>query len=289
VSISDSPSDTPASSSRARVPSGALAALVWRGLVGPAPSGPRPRVARRSVVVSAALLALALVASTWAWFATPSTDGLLVHVRLEAVRHHAPYTSLGAVAPVMRDALIASEDQRFYQHKGIDVYGIARALLDDARAGAFVEGGSTLTAQLAKNAFLHGRDHTIPLKVEDLVLALKVEQRYDKNAILEMYLNLTYYGEGAYGIGAAAQRYFGVSPAHLTLAQAAILASLVQAPGAHDPWCHAGAARAGQDEVLERMVRTGYITAAQAAAAQADRSVYAGPGGVIPRDTFCGA
>ena len=117
----------------------------------------------------------------------------------------------------------------------------------------------------------------------------KVEQRYDKHAILEMYLNLTYYGEGAYGIGAAAQRYFGVAPAHLTLAQAAILASLVQAPGAHDPWCHPQTARAGQDEVLERMVRSGYITQAQATAALADRSAYSGPGGVIPRDTYCGA
>jgi penicillin-binding protein 1A len=247
------------------------------------------RVARRSVVASAALVGLLLVVSTWAWVATPSTDGLLAHVRLEATRRHAPYTPLGAVAPVMRYALVASEDQRFYEHKGIDVFGIARALLVDARAGAFVEGGSTLTAQLAKNAYLAGHDHTIPLKLEDLVLALKVEQRYDKNTILEMYLNLTYYGEGAYGIGAAAQRYFGVSPAHLTLAQAAILASLVQAPGAHDPWCHAQTARAGQDEVLERMVRSGYITQAQATAALADRTAYAGPGGVIPHDTYCGA
>jgi membrane peptidoglycan carboxypeptidase len=285
VSISEFPAaDTPTVPRSARVPAAAPWLVTWRGLARPA-----PRVTRRSVVVSTALLALVLVAAIWAWVATPGIDGLRAHVRLEAARHHTAYTPLGAVAPVMRYALVASEDQRFYQHKGIDVFGIARALVDDARSGAFVEGGSTLTAQLAKNAYLHGHDHTIPLKLEDLVLALKVEQRYDKNGILEMYLNLTYYGEGAYGIGAAAQRYFGVSPAHLTLAQAAILASLVQAPGAHDPWCHPLAARAGQDEVLERMVRSGYITRAQATAALADRGAYAGPGGALPRDAYCGA
>jgi membrane peptidoglycan carboxypeptidase len=287
VSISEFPAaDTPSAPQSAPLPGAALGAITWRGLALPAP---RLHVARRSVVVSAALLALLAVISTWAWLATPATDGLLIHVRREVARHHALYTPLAAVAPVMRYALVASEDQRFYQHKGIDVVGIARAVVDDARAGAFLEGGSTLTAQLAKNAYLNGHDHTIPLKLEDLVLALKVEQRYDKNAILEMYLNLTYYGEGAYGIGAASQRYFGVAPARLTLAQAAILASLVQAPGAHDPWCHPQTARAGQEEVLERMVRSGYITAAAAATALADRSAYAGPGGAIPHDTYCGA
>ncbi|HEV2239050.1 MAG TPA: biosynthetic peptidoglycan transglycosylase [Ktedonobacterales bacterium] len=287
MSISEFPAaDTPTAPQRVPLPDFAPGGIIWRGL---ALRAPRLRVARRSVVVSAALLALVVVVSTWAWLATPSTDGLLIHVRRAAARHHTPYIPLGAVAPVMRYALVASEDQRFFQHKGIDVIGIARAMVDDARAGAFVEGGSTLTAQLAKNAYLDGHDHTIPLKLEDLVLALKVEQRYDKSTILEMYLNLTYYGEGAYGIGAAAQRYFGVAPAHLTLAQAAILASLVQAPGAHDPWCHPQAARVAQDEVLERMVRSGYITEAAAAAALADRSAYAGPGGVIPHDTFCGA
>jgi membrane peptidoglycan carboxypeptidase len=287
VSISEFPAaDTPTAPQRAPLPGFGRGTVAWRGLTLPAP---RLRVARRSVVVSAGLLALVLFVSTWAWLATPATDGLLIHVRREAARHHVPYTALGAVAPVMRYALVASEDQRFFQHKGIDVIGIARAMVDDARAGAFVEGGSTLTAQLAKNAYLGGHDHTIPLKLEDLVLALKVEQRYDKNTILEMYLNLTYYGEGAYGIGAAAERYFGVAPARLNLAQAAILASLVQAPGAHDPWCHPHAARAGQEEVLERMVRSSYITEAAEAAALADRSAYAGPGGVIPRNTFCGA
>jgi penicillin-binding protein 1A len=187
----------------------------------------------------------------------------------------------------MARALVAGEDERFYQHHGIDVPGLLRAAWDNLRAWNLAEGGSTLTAQLAKNAYLRGYDHSIPLKLEDLLLAVKVEDRYSKDQILEMYLNLVYYGEGAYGIGEASQRYFGIAPPRLDLAQAALLAGLVQAPGRYDPWCHPVLARARQHEMLDRMQDDGYITAAQARAAALEAFSFWSPGATRPGDTYC--
>ena len=101
-------------------------------------------------------------------------------------------------------------------------------------------------------------------------MALKIEQRYSKGQIMEMYLNVAYYGENAYGIGGAAQHYFGVTPARLDLAQAALLAGLLQAPGAYDPWCHTAQARSRQQTVLARMLVAGDINQAQASAAASE-------------------
>jgi membrane peptidoglycan carboxypeptidase len=260
------------------------AMLIWPGRMAGA-----PRIARWSMSgVTLALLLLA-TALTWAWQVTPSTAGLQAWVRAQDATHRTPYTHLAAVSPWMARALVATEDQHFYQHHGIGTLGLMRAAWDDLRAWNFSEGGSTLTAQLAKNAYLHGYDHTITLKLKDLLLAVKVENRYGKNQILEMYLNLVYYGEGAYGIGAAAQRYFGITPAHLDLAQAALLAGMVQAPGMYDPWCHPGLARARQHEVLDRMQDDGYITAVQARAAARETFSFWEPGASRPGDSYCAA
>lgn len=213
------------------------------------------------------LVLLWAVLFTWAWNVAPATSGLMSWVQAQDSARHAPYTSIGQVSPLVTKALVAIEDERFYQHHGIDTIGLARAAYDDLRAGRMVEGGSTLTAQLAKNAYLAGNDRTPRRKLEDLLLALKVEHTYSKSQILEMYLNLVYFGDGAYGIGAAAQRYFHTTPAKLDLAQSALLAGLVQAPGAYDPYCHPSLARARQRAVLDRMVADGMISAAQRTAA----------------------
>ncbi len=202
-----------------------------------------------------------------AWNATPSTADLANWVRAQDAREHVPYTPFSAITPIMAHALVAIEDERFYQHHGIDTIGLLRAAWDDLRAGRLVEGGSTLTGQLAKNAYLQGNDRSVGRKLEDLLLAVKIERRYSKSQILEMYLNLVYFGDGAYGIGAATMRYFGILPSQLDLAQAALLAGLVQAPSAYDPYCHMRIARMRQEAVLARMVADGYITAAQGRAA----------------------
>jgi membrane peptidoglycan carboxypeptidase len=249
----------------------------------------RGKAVRRALgsILLVVMAALAIVA--WAWQATPSTSGLAAWVRAQDAMRNAPYTPLSAISPAVLRALVAIEDEHFYQHHGIDTIGLARAAWDDMKAGRLVEGGSTITAQLAKNAYLGGSDRTIPRKLEDLVLAAKLERRYDKRQILEMYLNLAYYGEGAYGIGAASERYFGVSPAHLDVAEAALLAGLVQAPGYNDPWCHPDQARARQGQVLARMRADGYITGAQARAASGETFSFWQSGAGIPHDAYCPA
>lgn len=253
---------------------------------------PRTRRWRILRATGATFLLVVVVTLTmfgWLWQRTPSTTNLAAWVRAQDAAHHAPYTPLTSVSPYMLHALVAIEDERFYQHHGLDTLALLRAAWDDARAGSLVEGGSTLTAQLAKNAYLGGHDHTVPLKMKDLVLALKVEQRYSKRQILELYLNLVYYGEGAYGIGAASVRYFGITPAHLDVAQAALLAGLVQAPGYYDPWCHPGLARMRQHAVFARMLADGYLTPSQAHAATAETFAFWVPGAPLPPNAFCPA
>ncbi len=247
------------------------------------------RLAQRALI---ALLVVAILMTgglTWAWYATPSVVGLPAWVRAQDAAHHAPYTPIGQISPLVGKALVAIEDERFYQHHGIDTIGLMRAAWDDLRAGRIVEGGSTLTAQLAKNAYLNDYDRTLPLKAEDLLLAVKIERIYSKPQILEYYLNLVYFGEGAYGIGAAAERYFGERASQLDLAQAALLAGLVQAPGYYDPWCHPRAAQDRQWTVLAHMLEQGMITQAQDQAAQHEQFAFWAPGASRPHDAYCAA
>lgn len=224
----------------------------------------------------------------WLWQTTPNVADLSARVQAVDQQHQAPYTPLGQVSPLIQQALIVTEDEHFYQHHGIDTLGLLRAGWDDLLAWQVKEGGSTLTEQLAKNAYLGGDDHTVGRKLEDLVLALKIEQRYTKGQILEFYLNLVYFGDGAYGIGAASAHYFGRPPAQVDLAQAAVLVGLVQAPSADDPLCHPAAARARQQAVLGRLLSSGAITAAQAAAASAEVLPFWAPGAHPARKAFCG-
>jgi membrane peptidoglycan carboxypeptidase len=247
------------------------------------------RRARRTGLAALTLVLLAVMFLTVAWQVTPSVDNLGAWVRSQDAAHHMLYTPISQISPWMPKALVAIEDERFYQHHGIDTIGLVRAAWDDMRAGRIVEGGSTLTAQLAKNAYLQGSDHTIPRKLEDLLLAVKIENHYSKSQILQFYLNLVYFGQGAYGISAAATRYFGLrQPSQLDLAESALLAGLVQAPGYYDPWCHPSVARARQHVVLDHMVDQGTITQSQAHAAEREQFSFWLPGARLPNNAYCG-
>ena len=224
---------------------------------------------------------------TWAWNVTPPTNDLAARLRAKITARHEPYTPLAQISPWVARALISIEDERFYQHHGIDVIGLARAAWDDLRSQSFAEGGSTLTAQLAKNAYLNDYDHALLLKLEDLLLAVKIERDYSKQQILEMYLNLVYYGEGAYGIGEASSRYFHLAPPQLDVAESALLAGLVQAPGAYDPWCHPAASRVRQRQVLARMRADGYVTPGQYDAAVREMFSFWEPGAKLPPGVSC--
>jgi 1A family penicillin-binding protein len=186
-----------------------------------------------------------------------------------------------AIPAVMRNALVAIEDDRFWEEPGVDPIGIARAAVANVLAGRIVQGGSTLTQQLAKNLYLSDQ-RTITRKLAELVITLKLGVQYTKLQILDMYLNDVYFGEGAYGVEAASLTYFGHGVSSLTLPEAALLAGVVNAPSYFDPYVHPAAALARRNLVLQRMAQLHYITPATAHAAEAtplglSRSQYAFP------------
>ncbi|MBK1661979.1 transpeptidase-transglycosylase [Paracraurococcus ruber] len=164
--------------------------------------------------------------------------------------------------PALPAALMAVEDRRFRHHWGLDPIGLARAAVANWRAGEVVQGGSTLTQQLAKNLFLTA-ERTTRRKVQEALLALWLEHRFSKDQLLEIYLNRVYLGAGAYGVDAAARLFFGVPARRVTLWQAAMLAGLPKAPSRLNPRASPDLAVARAAEVLEAMVATGAITTAQ--------------------------
>ncbi|HEY8115506.1 MAG TPA: transglycosylase domain-containing protein [Actinomycetota bacterium] len=166
------------------------------------------------------------------------------------------------IPDVMRDAVIASEDQRFYDHSGLDVRALLRAAYVDATTGRVVEGGSTITQQLVKKLYV-GDEQTVGRKIREAYLAWQLEQRLSKDRILTRYLNTVYFGNGAYGILAASETYFGVEPLELTLSQAATLAGLIAAPVDYDPVRHPGRSERRRNHVLTQMRGLGMIDEAE--------------------------
>ncbi|HEO65900.1 MAG TPA: hypothetical protein ENI73_08530, partial [Spirochaetes bacterium] len=156
-------------------------------------------------------------------------------------------------------ALVSMEDNRFYQHKGMDSYGIMRAFIKNIAAWKVVEGGSTITQQLAKLLFTKGQK-TYSRKLVELWLALQIEKRYTKNEILEKYFNKIYFGHGIYGVEMASQYFFGKSVQNITVAEAAMLVAITPAPGYYSPFKNRAATRSKQRLVLRRMVENGYVT-----------------------------
>ena len=164
---------------------------------------------------------------------------------------------------------MAIEDRRFYDHNGVDPIGISRALLRDVVGGGGIEGGSTLTQQLAKNLFLT-RERTLSRKIQEAILAFWLERRYSKDQILELYLNRVYFGSGAYGVEAAAQKYFGKSARFVTLSEAAVLAGLMKSPTKLAPNRNLQGANERAAQVITAMAEQGHITEAMAKAALAN-------------------
>jgi len=166
---------------------------------------------------------------------------------------------LSKIPKHLKDAVLAVEDSRFYEHYGIDIKGILRAFWSNIRAGKIVEGGSTLTQQLSKVLFLTP-EKTFSRKIREAVLALQIERNYSKDKILEMYLNQIYLGSGAYGVEAAARTYFGKSTLELELAESAMIAALPKAPTFYSPLNNLEKAKERRDHVLERLFKLGYIS-----------------------------
>jgi penicillin-binding protein 1A len=185
---------------------------------------------------------------------------------------YGPPVDIGKLPPYVPAAFVAIEDRRFYEHPGFDALGMARAIVADLGAGRAAQGASTITQQLARNLFLSS-ERTMERKAEELMLAVELEQTYSKRQILGLYLSRVYFGAGAYGIEAAARRYFDKPAARLTLREAAMLAALLKSPTDYSPIDQPQRSKARAELVLAAMVETGAITAAERskAAAQTPR------------------
>jgi penicillin-binding protein 1A len=200
---------------------------------------------------------------------------------IPAERNRQP-VRLENVSPWVPKAMVAIEDRRFYHHGGVDPEGIVRALVADVRAGRAVQGGSTITQQLVRNLYI-GREKTLKRKLVEACLAVKLNRSWPKDRILQAYMNQVYYGNHAYGIEAAAQTYFSRHAGGLTLAQAALLAGLPQAPSGFDPFHEPDAARTRRNAVLRAMFTTGSITAQQYARVAAVTKLGLKPGKLYTR------
>ena len=182
--------------------------------------------------------------------------------------------SYGEIPSLLIDAVVAIEDQRFWTHTGIDVQAIARAASANLDAGEIVQGGSTITQQYVENVVL-GPSRTFDGKMVEAAMALRVEQTLTKEEILERYLNAIYFGNNAYGIGAAAKRYFSKHPSDLTLGESAMLAAVIAAPSRFDPYLNPNAALSRRRTVLEKMAELEWISQEDAAAADREALVLA--------------
>jgi penicillin-binding protein 1A len=188
-------------------------------------------------------------------FIYAANNSILGAIPAERNRQPVP---LSRISSWMPEATVAVEDRRFYQHGGIDVEGIARALWKNVNAGEVVEGGSTITQQLVRNLYI-SRERTVQRKLKEACLAIKLNDAWSKDRILATYMNQVYYGNLAYGIEAAAQTYYSKNAVELNLPEAALLAGLPQLPSAYDPFNRTEIATARRNHVLEAMLNEGYI------------------------------
>ena len=187
-----------------------------------------------------------------------AADGSLLG-SIPAEKNRQP-VSLAQTSPWMSKATVAIEDRRFYQHGGIDFQGIARAAVNDIKAGETVEGGSTITQQLVRNLYIENHDRTLRRKIVEACLAVRLSRSHDRDWILSTYMNTVYYGNHAYGVEAAAQTYFSRHAKKLSLLQSALLAGLPQAPSVYDPFKNPRQALKRRNDVLKALYENGDIS-----------------------------
>lgn len=188
---------------------------------------------------------------------------------LEAKVDRKQFVSSKDIPDMMKRAIVATEDRRFYDHGALDLVSVTRALVTNYMAGQTLEGGSTIAQQTVKNIFL-SHDRTLSRKIEELALAVRLEKNYTKDEILELYLNTIYFGHGAYGIKDAARIYFGKDVKDLNVSQCAMLAGLPQAPSVYDPITHPEEGLRRMAVVLTLMAQQEYISSEDAVKAAED-------------------
>ena len=182
---------------------------------------------------------------------------------VQEIRTQKSYTKISNIPDIYKDAVIAVEDHRYYDHKGIDIIAIGRALLNDIRARELIEGGSTITQQLAKNMYFT-QDKTLTRKIAEVFMAKKIESNYNKEEILELYVNYIYYGSGYYDIKSASLGYFDKEPQDLTEGESIMLAGIPNAPSVYNPKVSPRLARERQKQVIDKMIKYGKLSEGKA-------------------------
>lgn len=220
---------------------------------------------RSLLLAVAALLALGFIGL---WIATPTAADVQPRVARLVGAEHSTLLRPGEVPPLLQEAVVGIEDERFFQHHGLDVVGLVRSGLYDASHGCLCQGGSTITQQLVKQVYLNGSDRGWA-KVVDMIVALKVETVLNKQQILADYLSIVPTGGNRYGMAGAACTYFGRPLGELGLPEYALLAGIQQAPTLYNPLVHPDLASRRRASVLKQMAAEGYITQEESVAATA--------------------
>ena len=183
--------------------------------------------------------------------------------KMAEIKSKENYTYIEELPQMYIQAVISVEDRRFYDHPGIDIIAIGRAAINDIKAMSFVEGGSTITQQLAKNIYFT-QEKKITRKIAEVFMAFEIEKAYEKDKILELYLNTSYFGDGYYTVKEASRGYFGKEPEDMTDYECIMLAGIPNAPSVYAPTKNPDLAKQRQRQVADKMVRNGYLTEEEA-------------------------
>lgn len=183
--------------------------------------------------------------------------------KIESIKEKENYTSIEEIPKIYKDAVISVEDHRFYKHNGIDIISIGRAFVKDIKEMQFVQGGSTITQQLAKNIYFT-QEKKITRKIAEVYMAFKIEKNYEKDEILELYINTSYFGDGYYTLKEAAKGYFDKELNEITDYEAIMLAGIPNAPSVYAPTKNPNLAVERQKQVINKMIKYGYLTQEEA-------------------------
>lgn len=183
--------------------------------------------------------------------------------KIRSIREKENYTKIEEVPQMYINAVISIEDHRFYKHKGLDIIAVNRALINDIKAMDFIEGGSTITQQVAKNIYFTQEKKFIR-KIAEVFMASKIEKNYKKEEILELYINTSYYGDGYYTLKEACRGYFNKEPSEMTDYECILLAGIPNAPSVYAPTKNPELAKQRQKQVMKKMIKYGYLTQEEA-------------------------
>lgn len=209
---------------------------------------------------------LALVYMGWRMY-TQALEAMPLDQKVKQVQSQESYTSFEELPETYVDAVIAAEDHRFYEHNGVDVIALGRALVNDIKSMSFVEGGSTITQQLAKNLYFT-QEKELTRKIAEVFMAFHLEANYSKEELLELYVNSIYFGNGCYDVASATRSYFGIEPSQMDENQCTLLAGIPNAPSVYDLTQNPDLAAQRQRQVLHLMVKYEYLTATEASTIQ---------------------